>query len=1063
MPNHQFISYSSVDAEDFAIRLYDALKAGPPSIPVWLDKRDIKPGQDWDKQIAEAIRTCDSLIFIMTHDSVGDRSVCKLEWTRALTYKKPIIPVFLHADADIPFRLANRQYINFTDDFDIALAQLRNHLKWLGSPEGVLQAYKDRLEDAQRDLRRTQDPGKKVRIEDDIAGLEQQISEQQRIVDNPQRAAKRGERNITQGLKRERQPGKPLCGWKRIRFINHPPGVAPAYFQDRYVETKLIGDFLKNDAQRMMTIVGRAGTGKTVMVCRLLKALERGELPDEGGSLMVDGIVYLSETGSYRVNVSNIYTDLCRLLPDDTAGELETIFKNPKANTKTKIQALLEAFPQGKVILLLDNLEDLIDPETHNISNTELDEALHAFLSLPQHAVKMILTTRIAPHDLLLVQPAQHARLDLDEGLESPYAENILREMDADGKVGLQSAPDELLDCAHISTRGNPRALEALFAILSADRHTSLEEILDETAKIPENVVEALVGEAFNRLDTRTQQVMQALAVYDRPVKPVAVDYLLQHYLAGVDSAQVLNRLVNMKFVSKESRRYYLHQIDSDYALSRVPKGEVSDREEIDDIPFTQYALFHRGASFFKQVRTPEKSWKTIEDLNPQLVEFDLRCTGEDYDTAAGVLQEIDFDYLLLWGHYQLIAELHERLRGKLGDPYLKQSSIGNLGLAYYRMGVYQKAISCYEEALLISKKIGDRHLEGTHLGNLGIAYRNLGEVKKAIKYHEQAIEISKEIKDRCGEGSDLGNLGNAYSDLGEVEKAIDYYKQALAISKEIKDRRGEGSDLGSLGIAYRYLGEIEKAIEYFEQALAISKEIGEKHNEGVWLVNFGLAYSDLGEIKKATKYYNQALAISKEIGDRHGEGSYNDNLGNAYRDLCKVEKAIEYYSQAIEIADEIRYFQLQNEARFGLALSLLYSGDLPAAYKVSKSARQYDLPLNNHNVLVLLEVIALRQGDHTAAKEAFAAAITSGDVLLDHSEKNYDALDTRGLALCGLALCEDDRNHIPDAINAYTAARAISKDAGIVGRVLRLFDEMAKADSKHMLTEIRNLLIQYV
>jgi hypothetical protein len=34
------------------------------------------------------------------------------------------------------------------------------------------------------------------------------------------------------------------------------------------------------------------------------------------------------------------------------------------------------------------------------------------------------------------------------------------------------------------------------------------------------NVVEALVGEAFNRLDTNAQKVMQALAVYNRPVTP---------------------------------------------------------------------------------------------------------------------------------------------------------------------------------------------------------------------------------------------------------------------------------------------------------------------------------------------------------------------------------------------------------------------------------------------------------------------------------------------------------------------------------------------------------------
>jgi nucleoside-triphosphatase THEP1 len=68
--------------------------------------------------------------------------------------------------------------------------------------------------------------------------------------------------------------------------------------------------FLNNDSKRLMTIVGRAGVGKTAMVCRLLKALERGELPDDLGEMKVDGIVYLSETGSHRVNFANVFADL---------------------------------------------------------------------------------------------------------------------------------------------------------------------------------------------------------------------------------------------------------------------------------------------------------------------------------------------------------------------------------------------------------------------------------------------------------------------------------------------------------------------------------------------------------------------------------------------------------------------------------------------------------------------------------------------------------------------------------------------------------------------------------
>ncbi len=85
---HHFVSYSPHEALDFVLQLTDALETGSPPQRVWLDKRNLRPG-NWDMQITEAIRTCESLLFIMTHDSVQDNSVCKEEWTLALRYKKP--------------------------------------------------------------------------------------------------------------------------------------------------------------------------------------------------------------------------------------------------------------------------------------------------------------------------------------------------------------------------------------------------------------------------------------------------------------------------------------------------------------------------------------------------------------------------------------------------------------------------------------------------------------------------------------------------------------------------------------------------------------------------------------------------------------------------------------------------------------------------------------------------------------------------------------------------------------------------------------------------------------
>ena len=127
---------------------------------------------------------------------------------------------------------------------------------------------------------------------------------------------------------------------------------------------------------------------------------------------------------------------------------------------------------------------------------------------------------------------------------------------------------------------------------------------------------------------------------------------------------------------------------------------------------------------------------------------------------------------------------------------------------------------------------------------------------------------------------------------------------------------------------------------------------------------------------------------------------------------------------------------QIGNEGDQILALAQLYSGNLPAARAAAEQARRYDVPRNNHNVLALLGVIALRQNDTPAAREAFSAALAHAEGLLTHTSEYFGALDAMALALAGMG-------EIEGAHAAYQAARAVNSEAGIVQRATRLLNQL--------------------
>jgi tetratricopeptide (TPR) repeat protein len=604
-------------------------------------------------------------------------------------------------------------------------------------------------------------------------------------------------------------------------------------------------------------VIGRAGIGKTALICRVLKHVQAGRLPDECGDAPeskaipdIGGIIYESCLGKSRLEPDQILNDLLRLhRSPEEAEQLKSDWQTRQLPPEARFESLLEVLPDGRIIVLLDNFEDLLDDDRRlGERNAGLLQMLTAVLALPDHDVQVILTSRVPVYDLALEHPERHSDVEMTHDLQTPHAADLLRSLDEDGRLGLRDASDAQLERACVTTLGNPRGLLAVFGALRADREATLEEVLDEaeralhaeqpadaTSRAVDKVVDAVVGTAFARLDEPAQQVMQALAVYARPVTATAVDWLSE--TTDRDAQPVLRRLVNMQLVHSEPGGYGLHPLDRAHALRSLNPHPESNGDG------ALRPLQLRAADWFAQSRTPRETWHSIADLAPQLSEIELRITAADFDAAADIVLEIEHHVVLLWGHADRALELRTRLQGKVEDRTRRQFNSGCRAIALFHLARFREAITDWEAALQHAREQLDRKNEGIWLNWLGNAYALLGETRRAIDFYEQALGIARKTGDKSGQKNCIGNLGSCYLALGEPRRSIDFFMQALSISQEIEDRRSEGHSLGSLGSAYWPLGETQKTIDFNEQALEIARDIGDRRSEGHSLGSLGSAH----------------------------------------------------------------------------------------------------------------------------------------------------------------------------------------------------------------------------
>lgn len=143
-------------------------------------------------------------------------------------------------------------------------------------------------------------------------------------------------------------------------------------------------------------------------------------------------------------------------------------------------------------------------------------------------------------------------------------------------------------------------------------------------------------------------------------------------------------------------------------------------------------------------------------------------------------------------------------------------------GLALFRRGMHDEALSKFEAAAHAYAEAGDEMGRAEALNNVGVVQRVRQEWDAAEEALKEAIELFALAGDDNRQGQALGNLGDFYAFRGDAEKAADYYGDGAELLARSGDVERQAQVLRTLSLLRLRQRRIVEAITHMEQSLEI-------------------------------------------------------------------------------------------------------------------------------------------------------------------------------------------------------------------------------------------------
>jgi predicted ATPase len=582
-------------------------------------------------------------------------------------------------------------------------------------------------------------------------------------------------------------------------------------------------------SNRLLTLTGSGGSGKTRLALRVAGDLRRG---------FRDGV--------WLVDLAPVSD------PDVVAQSIASVLKVAEGGGKSIRDAILDRVRQLDLLLIMDNCEQVIDATA----------ALVETLLRASPGLRVLATSRealgVAGENVWrvpsLTLPASTATIDAGAAREFEAVRLFEERASALSPFALSDA--NVAAVAEICRRldGIPLAIELAAArtpVLSVDQIKSrLEDRFrlltggSRTALARQRTLEATVAWSYDLLTDRERHLVDRLAVFAGGWTLDAAEAVCEDgEIARDDVVDLLARLVDKSLAVVEDdgrgeRRYRFLETIKHYAKERlIESGGLT-------------AIARRHFDYFRALA----------------VRAEPELSGSD---QVRWLDRLDVE------HGNIRAALHRASSGDLGPEYRGQvlTMTASPWWFWAKRGYFSEGRQRLETAIAEAAR-GEARIEARALVGLLHMVAFQGDLRAMRDIVARSLVSARAAGDTWAEAYTLGFESILESEVGNFPRAAAAASEACAVARGSSDPQAHSPlalALRMLGYMALQQGNLQEAGGQFAEAIAIQRQAGEKWSLGILLSDLAALRAVEGQFAEAKILGREAIGLCQELGDRRG------------------------------------------------------------------------------------------------------------------------------------------------------------------------------------------------